>query len=308
MPLAARCSLPQRASRRRAQAPRHSTAGLTLAAPRPLACCALLCLLGCAGPGGRPAADGIRGAHGDHKCVLGVIVQRRGGHRQGGCMAGGHDGAAAAAGAAASPLLQPNSSSPQSLPPQASSVCVLERAGQEGAGTKVSAGGSGHCAAAAAAAPALPSSLPPLHRAGMNLTSGLERWDPYSLWGVVTFGLLLGGSLLVGAARAGGRPGLLRADSSGAAILAANPWANLWVLPVPTSPYVCRSWWGRTQSARACCSCPPLASPPSPTPAAADTAAAAGGRCAGPGHFACSPAGWRDLHALCCCGAWLVDT
>lgn len=30
----------------------------------------------------------------------------------------------------------------------------------------------------------------------MNLTSGLERWDPYSLWGVVTFGLLLGTSLM----------------------------------------------------------------------------------------------------------------
>lgn len=31
----------------------------------------------------------------------------------------------------------------------------------------------------------------------MNLTSGLERWDPYSLWGVASFGLLLGGTLLV---------------------------------------------------------------------------------------------------------------
>lgn len=31
----------------------------------------------------------------------------------------------------------------------------------------------------------------------MNLTSGLERWDPYSLWGVVVFGLLLGSSLMV---------------------------------------------------------------------------------------------------------------
>ncbi|PRW50815.1 magnesium transporter MRS2-I-like [Chlorella sorokiniana] len=50
---------------------------------------------------------------------------------------------------------------------------------------------------------------------GMNLTSGLERWDPYSLWGVASFGLLLGGTLLVTVGLYAKRKGLLFLPSFG---------------------------------------------------------------------------------------------
>ncbi|KAI7836466.1 hypothetical protein COHA_009683 [Chlorella ohadii] len=50
---------------------------------------------------------------------------------------------------------------------------------------------------------------------GMNLTSGLERWDPYSLWGVASFGLLLGGTLLVTVGMYAKRKGLLFLPSFG---------------------------------------------------------------------------------------------
>lgn len=50
---------------------------------------------------------------------------------------------------------------------------------------------------------------------GMNLTSGLERWDPYALWGVSAFGLALGLGALTTAALYVKRQGLLFLPSFG---------------------------------------------------------------------------------------------
>lgn len=44
---------------------------------------------------------------------------------------------------------------------------------------------------------------------GMNLVSGLERWDPYSLWGVASFGLVLGLTAMVAVGLYAKRRGLL---------------------------------------------------------------------------------------------------
>ncbi len=49
----------------------------------------------------------------------------------------------------------------------------------------------------------------------MNLTSGLERWDPYALWGVSAFGLALGLGALTTAALYVKRQGLLFLPSFG---------------------------------------------------------------------------------------------
>ena len=49
----------------------------------------------------------------------------------------------------------------------------------------------------------------------MNLQSGLERFDPYSLWAVASFGLLAGGSLLVAVGLYAKRKGLLFLPSFG---------------------------------------------------------------------------------------------
>lgn len=50
---------------------------------------------------------------------------------------------------------------------------------------------------------------------GMNLTSGLEPWQPWSLWGIVAFGLVFGTSLAVSIYRAAKSRGLLFLPSFG---------------------------------------------------------------------------------------------
>lgn len=146
----------------------------------------------------------------------------------------------------------------------------------------------------------------------MNLTSGLEQWDPYSLWGVASFGLLLGGTLLVtvvscpaalgrgrfayGAARWEGVPrfacgwgGRLRlrpatpSAAHGAALFLPHIFPPICPesLALPSvseavstqrSVPICRAC---TPSARGCCSCPASASAQSATAAAAAAWAAA---------------------------------
>ena len=44
---------------------------------------------------------------------------------------------------------------------------------------------------------------------GMNLLSGLERWEPASLWGIVAFGLMLGVTLTTVVGSYAMRKGLL---------------------------------------------------------------------------------------------------
>lgn len=62
---------------------------------------------------------------------------------------------------------------------------------------------------------AAPAPAPPAGIFGMNLTSGLERWDPYALWGVSAFGLALGLGALTTAALYVKRQGLLFLPSFG---------------------------------------------------------------------------------------------
>lgn len=57
----------------------------------------------------------------------------------------------------------------------------------------------------------------------MNLTSGLERWDPYSLWGVAGFGLLLGLGAMTAMALIIKRKGLLFLPSFGLVAHPAGP-------------------------------------------------------------------------------------
>jgi hypothetical protein len=50
---------------------------------------------------------------------------------------------------------------------------------------------------------------------GMNLTSGLERWDPYSLWGVVSVGLVLGLTAMLSFGLYAKRKGILNVPAFG---------------------------------------------------------------------------------------------
>lgn len=49
----------------------------------------------------------------------------------------------------------------------------------------------------------------------MNLTSGLERWDPYSLWGVVSVGLVLGLTAMLSFGLYAKRKGILNVPAFG---------------------------------------------------------------------------------------------
>lgn len=69
----------------------------------------------------------------------------------------------------------------------------------------------------------------------MNLTSGLERWDPFALWGVASVGLLLGGTLLV------------RQELQ--AVLAWGCWASLLASLTACMP----QWWDQLPT---CCVLP----------------------------------------------------